>query len=204
VTEAGFDLEDVDVSPQRGNRTGSLRVLVDKDGGIDLDDVADVARSISAALDADSTTDRILGDATYVLEVSSPGVDRPLREPRHWRRNVGRLVTVAVSGVDQTGRVLTADDDAGGGIQLEVAGLKGRPAKMISARYADLGPGRVQVEFNRTSALDDLDDQSGDDLDTADVDDDDQDDELDDELDDDPDDPDDPDNSAELTAEEAR
>ena len=66
-----------------------MRVVVDRDGGIDLDAVAEVSRAVGAALDADP--DAMPG--TYVLEVTTPGVDRPLTQPRHWRRAKGRLVS---------------------------------------------------------------------------------------------------------------
>jgi ribosome maturation factor RimP len=76
-----------------------------------------------------------------VLEVSSPGVDRPLTEPRHWRRSVGRLVTVPVAGEGRrTGRVVAA---AASGVTLEVDGV---PREL---GYGQLGPGRVQVELRR-------------------------------------------------------
>ncbi|MFG1604309.1 ribosome maturation factor RimP [Actinoplanes sp. NPDC049265] len=130
VTAAGYDLEDIGLS--RAGRRHVLRVLVDADGGISLDDVALVSRAISTALDAaeESGDEVIAGE--YQLEVGSPGVDRPLTLPRHWRRNVGRLVTVN----GQTGRVTAADET---GITLD----------SVVVAYADLGPGRVQIEFKR-------------------------------------------------------
>ena len=76
----------------------------------------------------------------YVLEVSSPGVDRPLREPRHWRRAKGRLVTVAVDGAAVTGRVLSADTD---GVRLDLDDT------VRDVPWSNLGPGKVQIEFNR-------------------------------------------------------
>jgi ribosome maturation factor RimP len=164
VLAAGFDLEDVEVSLARGNRQAEVRVLVDKVDGIDLDDVAEVSRLISTALDADVETDRSLGEGMYVLEVSSPGVDRPLGQPRHWRRNVGRLVTVDVSGRELTGRILEVDDV---GVRFEIAGVKGRPASSATAAFDQLGPGRVQVEFTHHGALDD-DENADDDADDAD------------------------------------
>ena len=59
-----------------------LRVVVDADGGPSLDDIAVLSRSLSAELDSSG----VMGEDAYTLEVSSPGVDRPLTEPRHWRR----------------------------------------------------------------------------------------------------------------------
>jgi ribosome maturation factor RimP len=90
-----------------------------------------------------------------VLEVTSPGVDRPLTEPRHWRRNTGRLVTVAVgpagSADTVTGRITAVDGD---GVTLAVEakgkpGARKRPPTPLRAPWAELGSGRVQVEFGR-------------------------------------------------------
>ena len=131
VTAAGFDLEDVAVTA--AGRRNVIRVVVDRDGGIDLDAVAEVSRIISDALDAGDVT----GTAPYTLEVTSPGVDRPLTEPRHWRRATGRLV---VAGPTK-GRVVGADDD---GVTFDVDGVE----QVVP--YADLPAGRVQVEFDRS------------------------------------------------------
>ena len=97
-----------------------------------------------------------MGEAPYTLEVSSPGVDRPLTERRHWRRAAGRLVRVDLIGAETPspslrtsaagqlpaieGRVIAADDH---GVTLEVGG------DHREFGYAELGPGRVQVEFGR-------------------------------------------------------
>ena len=130
VTAAGFDLEDVNVTT--AGRRSVIRVVVDRDGGLDLDAVADVSRVVSEALDAGDVT----GDAPYTLEVTSPGVDRPLTEPRHWRRAAGRLVKAGTV----TGRVLAADES---GVTLAVDGEE------RTFGYDELGSGRVQVEFDR-------------------------------------------------------
>jgi ribosome maturation factor RimP len=135
VAAAGYDLEEVKLS--RAGRRHLVRVLVDADGGINLDGVAVISRAISAALDeAEETGGEVLA-GEYQLEVGSPGVDRPLTLPRHWRRNVGRLVTV--NGL--TGRVTAADDQ---GIVLDDREIG----------YADLGPGKVQIEFKRLDEAD--------------------------------------------------
>jgi len=146
ITGAGYDLEDLSLS--RAGRRHLLRVLVDADGGIGLDDIAVVSREISQALDAADEADGEVLAGEYQLEVSSPGVDRPLTLPRHWRRNVGRLV--AVNGL--TGRVTAADDQ---GIVLDDREIA----------YADLGPGMVQIEFKRLDEAkfaDDDEDETGD------------------------------------------
>src|SRR5690349_8069068 len=113
IEQAGYDLEEVTVS--RAGRRHVVRVLVDTDGGINLDGVAVVSREISAALDAAEERGGEVLAGEYQLEVGSPGVDRPLTLPRHWRRNRGRLV--AVNGL--TGRVVGVDD---AGVVLDVDG----------------------------------------------------------------------------------
>ncbi|HMD93485.1 MAG TPA: ribosome maturation factor RimP [Trebonia sp.] len=137
VAAAGMDLESVRVTV--AGRRRLLRVVVDSDHGVSLDDAAIVSRDVSAALDA---TD-VMGDVPYTLEVSSPGVDRPLTEPRHWRRAAGRLVRVKAGAAGTVeGRVLETDAE---GVTMEVDGAKRRFA------YGDLGAGAVQVEFGRVS-----------------------------------------------------
>jgi ribosome maturation factor RimP len=135
VTAAGYDLEDVTVTA--AGRRSVVRVIVDRDDGVDLDAVAEVARLVSDTLDGDDPT----GDAPYTLEVSSPGVDRPLTEPRHWRRASGRLVKAGVrDDADVTGRVVATDDS---GVTFDLDGQQRR------VPYDALGPGKVQVEFSR-------------------------------------------------------
>lgn len=105
VASAGYDLEDVELSGP-GRRT-VVRIVVDRDGGFGLDDVADLSRDVSAMLDE---SDDLLPGA-YVLEVSSPGVDRPLTLTRHWRRNVDRLVEIRrTDGAALTGRIRSAGE----------------------------------------------------------------------------------------------
>jgi ribosome maturation factor RimP len=147
VCAAGMDMETVRVTV--AGRRRLVRVVVDSDHGVSLDDAADISREISAVLDAANP----LGEMPYTLEVSSPGVDRPLTEPRHWRRATGRLVKVksASSGNEVEGRVIAADPD---GVTLNVKGA------MRRFGYADLGPGAIQLEFGRMpdSELEEFDD----------------------------------------------
>lgn len=135
VAAAGMDLESVRLTVAGKRR--KLAVIVDSDHGVSLDDTADVSREISLVLDASNA----LGEASYTLEVSSPGVDRPLTEPRHWRRARGRLVRVKVTGEGSVeGRVLAADAD---GVTLGLTSGERRFS------HADLGAGSVQIEFGR-------------------------------------------------------
>src|SRR5215472_12377886 len=99
VRAAGMDLESVRVSP--AGRRRLLKLVVDADGGVGLDAIAEVSREVSVRLDASGA----MGEVPYTLEVSSPGVDRPLTEPRHWRRAQGRLVSapLAVASQDDQG-----------------------------------------------------------------------------------------------------
>ena len=132
---AGLDLESVRMSVAGKRRL--LRIVVDGDHGVSLDDAADVSREISAMLDEANA----LGEVPYTLEVSSPGVDRPLTEPRHWRRAVGRLVKVKVAGEPAVeGRILAADAD---GVTLELANGERR------FELGELGAGAIQIEFGR-------------------------------------------------------
>jgi ribosome maturation factor RimP len=150
-----IDLEAIKIAAAGRRRV--LRIVVDADGGVSLDDIAEVSREVSARLDAKN----VMGDAPYTLEVSSPGVDRPLTQPRHWRRAIGRLVIVPLAGADsgpqldapdgvvaQAARVLDADQDR---VTLEIDG------RQRTVSYGELGPGRVQVEFGELADEDDLD-----------------------------------------------
>ncbi|PZA19348.1 ribosome maturation factor RimP [Modestobacter versicolor] len=179
VAAAGYDLEELVVRPA-GQRS-VVRVVVDRDAGVSLDDVAELSRALSELLDAE---DEALGRSPYVLEVTSPGVDRPLTAPRHWRRNVGRLVSVAVgpqgSAEQLTARVLRVEDD-GVVLGVEKGGTKkGQVRRAVgerTVRWAELGEARVQVEFtrpagHRDAALvhepDETDDETDDDTDETD------------------------------------
>ena len=129
------DLEDVTI--RRAGKRRVVRVVVDHAGGLSLDLVADISRELSRALDdADG-----LGDDPYVLEVTSPGVDRPLTLPRHWERAVGRLVEVTLAeGGTLLGRVTQGGHDS---VWLDVDGHT-RELALDRVRTAV-----VQVEFSR-------------------------------------------------------
>jgi ribosome maturation factor RimP len=144
VAATGCDLEELSV--KQVGRRHLVRVIIDGEGGVGLDAIADVSRAVSRALDEaeESGADLIMGE--YQLEVSSPGVDRPLTLPRHWMRNVGRLVKVKAGERTLTGRIADAGD---GGITLDVDGRE------HALGYDVLGPGRVQVEFKRMNEISD-------------------------------------------------
>ena len=139
VAEQGFDLEAVEVQP--AGRRRLVRVLVDRDGGITLDDVAALTSLLSQTLDA---TDA-MGEQPYVLEVSSPGVGRPLTLPRHWRRNRDRKVSVTTSdGSTMTGRIAASDDS---GVTLVERSTDGRALEDRTFAYAEIADAHVEVEF---------------------------------------------------------
>lgn len=135
----GYDLEAVEVS-QAGRRS-LVRVLVDTADGVTLDGIADATHIVSGVLDS---TD-VLGEHPYTLEVTSPGIDRPLTVPRHWRRNVDRLVKVVPRDGDEfTGRIRSSHESAA---QVETdAGVR-------EVAYADITSARIQVEFNRPGQM---------------------------------------------------
>lgn len=137
LADVGLDLEAVDLTSAGKRRV--LRVAIDKDGGVTMDDIADATREISRVLDESD----VMGQQAYTLEVSSPGVDRPLTLPRHWRRNAGRLVKVtSVEGDPVTGRITSSDED---GALLDVEGIEHR------VEYADVDKARIQIEFKKES-----------------------------------------------------
>jgi len=135
LSAVGLDLEAVDLTPAGKRRL--LRVAVDKDGGVTLDDIAEATKEVSRLLDESD----VMGVQPYTLEVTSPGVDRPLTHARHWRRNQGRLVKVTLrDGGSVTGRITGSDDTAAA---LDVDGTTQQVA------YADVAKAKVQIEFNR-------------------------------------------------------
>ena len=135
VAGTGLDLEDVVVTPAGKRRL--VRVVVDRDGGVELDAVAAAASAVSQTLDESDA----MGATPYVLEVTSPGVERPLTEPRHWRRALTRLVTVTLTaGGTLQGRVVAVDDEG-----IDVQDDKG----VTRLAWERVAKGRVQVEFNR-------------------------------------------------------
>jgi ribosome maturation factor RimP len=131
----GLDLEEVDLTSAGKRRV--LRVAIDKDGGVTMDDIADATREVSRLLDETGA----MGEQAYTLEVSSPGVDRPLTLPRHWRRNVRRLVKVTFEeGEPLVGRITGSDDN---GVDLDVDGVEHR------VEYAAVKRAKVQIEFKK-------------------------------------------------------
>lgn len=140
-----LDVEAVELTPAGKRRV--LRVAVDKDGGVTLDDVAEATREVSRVLDESD----VMGEQPYTLEVTSRGVDRPLTLPRHWRRNAGRLVKLTTAGGETlTARVGDSDDE---GVDLTPEGTGAGPRRRVP--YGEVAKALVQIEFNRTTGEDD-------------------------------------------------
>ena len=91
AAQEGLELIEVEIGGGGGRQT--LRLFIDKAGGVSLDDCTAVSRAVSAALDVE---DPIAGG--YDLEVSSPGLDRPLRTPEHFQQHAGEKVRVRTFG----------------------------------------------------------------------------------------------------------
>lgn len=147
VAREGVDLEDVQVAQQGRRRV--VRVVVDADGGVDVDRCADVSRALSRAFDdAD-----LMGETPYTLEVSSRGVSRPLIEPRHWRRNAGRLVRLTPhDGEALVGRIVSSDDHQ---VRLDVDGV------VRDVPFAAIRRAKIQVEFARSADSGAVDETEG-------------------------------------------
>ncbi|MEV3934182.1 MULTISPECIES: ribosome maturation factor RimP [unclassified Streptomyces] len=141
VSAKELDLEEIEVS--RAGRRRVLRVIVDSEDGVELDTCAELSRGISETLDE---TDA-MGEGEYVLEVSSPGADRPLTEHRHYVRATGRLARLTLSeGGELVARILGVDDE---GLDLEVPGVKGRKPTARRVTFDEIARARVEIEFNR-------------------------------------------------------
>ncbi|MEU8958324.1 ribosome maturation factor RimP [Streptomyces sp. NPDC048518] len=141
VSSQDLDLEEIEVASVGRKRV--LRVVIDSDDGVDLDQIAEVSRLLSAQLDESDA----MGEGEYDLEVGSPGAERALTERRHYLRAVGRLVKFQLTeGGELTARILTVDDE---GLDLEVPGVKGRKATSRRLAFTEIDKARVQVEFNR-------------------------------------------------------
>lgn len=131
VNNAGLVLEEVQVQTPGKHRF--VTIIVDSETGLNLDQVTDASRLIGEALDGAN----FMGETPYTLEVTSPGVDRPLTAPRHWRKNIDRLVKVTKSdGEVFKARILSADDNQA---VLDNGAIE----------YGDIKRAIIEVEFNR-------------------------------------------------------
>ena len=144
VTEAGFFLEEVQIASPGSHRI--VTCVVDGPTPLNLDQVTVASRLISELLD----TAEFMGEAPFTLEVTSPGVDRPLTQPRHWTKNLTRLIKVTLNdGVIIIGRLTEFDESTA----KLVENIKGR-IKEHAVSFADIKRAVVEIEFNRKDASD--------------------------------------------------
>ena len=144
VTEAGFFLEEVQIASPGSHRI--VTCVVDGQTPLNLDQVTVASRLISELLDSAD----LMGETPFTLEVTSPGVDRPLTQPRHWTKNLTRLIKVTLSdGTITTGR-LTEFNEVNATL---VENIKGR-LKEHTVVFSDIKRAVVEIEFNRKDASD--------------------------------------------------
>ncbi len=136
VTQAGFVLEEVTVTPVGKRRL--VAVVVDcEDRNPSLDEVTVVSKEVSAILDSYTQ----MGEMPFTLEVTTPGIDRPLTLGRHWKKNIGRLVKITPkTGEKYIGRIASVKDNA---VTIEIKG------KESEISFAEISRAQIEVEFNR-------------------------------------------------------
>jgi ribosome maturation factor RimP len=137
VEAVGLELWEVTFRREAGRRV--LRVTVDREGGVDLDSISATSERLSRRLDLEG----FAGDTPYALEVSSPGLERPLREPRHFERSIGRRVKVKTAGLVEgrrmhEGALVSADAEA------IVVASEGRELRVP---YAEIASARTVFEW---------------------------------------------------------
>ncbi len=139
VSDLGFYLEDVHIATPGSHRI--VTCIVDGDSSLNLDQVTSVSRVISELLDEAA----FMGETPFTLEVTSPGVDRPLTQPRHFAKNVDRLLKVIkLDGSEITGRILSNTDND---VTLTVVVKKETTEQTIS--LTEIKRAVVEIEFNR-------------------------------------------------------
>lgn len=136
VSRAGFVLEDVTVTPVGKRRLVS--VVIDRENSNpSLDEVTVVSKEISVILDTYSQ----MGEMPFTLEVTTPGVDRPLTLPRHWKKNIGRLVKITPKQGDKfIGRISEVSENQ---VKLELE------KELLTVDLVDVSRAQIEVEFNR-------------------------------------------------------
>ena len=137
--KAGYFLEDVNLVSPGQHRI--VTVIVDGESALNLDQVTVASKLVSELLDEAT----FMGETPFTLEVTSPGIDRPLTLPRHFAKNIDRLLKVTkTDGVVVTGRILSNTDSD---VTLSVAEKK--DVKEVVISLADIKRAQVEIEFNR-------------------------------------------------------
>jgi ribosome maturation factor RimP len=139
LQQAGYFLEDINVVSPGNHRI--VTVIVDGESALNLDQVTVASKLVSELIDEAS----FMGETPFTLEVTSPGIDRPLTLPRHFAKNVTRLVKITKSdGAVITGRI-TSNTDA----DVTVTVTEKKETKEVIVALADIKRAVVEIEFNR-------------------------------------------------------
>ena len=139
VSDQGFYLEDVHVATPGNHRI--VTCIVDGDASLNLDQVTSVSRVISELLDEAA----FMGEMPFTLEVTSPGVDRPLTQPRHFSKNIDRLLKIIkLDGSEVTGRILSNTD-----LDVTLTVLIKKESTEQTVLLSDIKRAVVEIEFNR-------------------------------------------------------
>ena len=136
VNKSGYFLEDVII--KSAGKNSIVQILLDKDSGINLDEVAEVSNKISIILDEKN----LMGNKPYTLDVGSPGIDRPLTQLRHWHKNMGRLVKINFGSNEKIGRIEKVEENE---ITLNIKG------KSQVFNLSQIDKAIIQIEFNQKS-----------------------------------------------------
>ena len=139
VEAQGFFLEEVQLVSPGKHRI--VTCIVDGETSLNMDQVTGVSRAISELLDEAA----FMGDTPFTLEVTSPGVDRPLTQPRHFRKNVDRLLKVVkIDGDVVTGRICSSSD-----LDVTLTVVEKKETKEVSINLSEIKRATVEIEFNR-------------------------------------------------------
>jgi ribosome maturation factor RimP len=139
VEAQGFFLEEVQLVSPGKHRI--VTCIVDGETSLNMDQVTGVSRAISDLLDEAA----FMGDAPFTLEVTSPGVDRPLTQPRHFRKNVDRLLKIVkIDGDVVTGRICSSSD-----LDVTLTVVEKKETKEVSVKLSEIKRATVEIEFNR-------------------------------------------------------
>jgi len=131
LSALGFYLEDVTITS--AGRRSMLTIIVDGDTHLSLDQVTSATKAIGEIVESIQS----LGETPFTLEVTSPGLDRPLTKPRHWRKNIDRLVKVVLlDGKEIKGRIKAASENSATVDESEI-------------NFADIKRASLEVEFKQ-------------------------------------------------------
>jgi ribosome maturation factor RimP len=137
--KAGYFLEDINIVSPGQHRI--VTVIVDGESALNLDQVTVASKLVSELLDEAS----FMGETPFTLEVTSPGIDRPLTLPRHFAKNADRLLKVTkTDGEVVTGRILSNTE-----VDVILTVTEKKDVKQVTITLADIKRAQVEIEFNR-------------------------------------------------------